>query len=83
MKCPYADDPVSKEALDAAEFGVKFGCGHDERQSNEIARLRNVVQVALLCSDKQTIIDTWNKYFPHKPLTVEGAAKHRYCKDSK
>ena len=57
-------EPQSAEATAA---GLTFCCGKEERLTNEIAALRNVVQRAMIAGCKEAF-DAWNYYFPDKPM---------------
>ena len=61
---PSDCEPQSAEATAA---GLTFCCGKDERLTNEIAALRNVVQRAMIADCKEAF-EAWNYYFPDKPM---------------
>lgn len=66
-------EPISEELFEAQRdygFGVNIFSGEEEKLYQEIAALRNVVQVGLI-STREAMLDCWNKHFPDKPLSLK------------
>lgn len=64
-------DPISAQAQ---AIGIPFCCGKDERQTDEIAKLRNVVQAAMFVGIPK-VFESWNYHFPDDKREVPQAAQ--------
>lgn len=60
-------DTHEPQSVEATAAGLTFCCGKEERLTNEIAALRNVVQRAMIAGCKEAF-DAWNYHFPDKPM---------------
>jgi len=64
-------EPISAQAQ---ALGMPFCCGKDERQADEIAKLRNVVQAAMIAGSPE-VFESWNYHFPDDRREVPRAAQ--------